>query len=109
MLSQDQQDFLEQNRPHYDTLIKADFLTNLGYQVKEELLNTARVFAPAYQANLWCGPCVCDLVKFVYTQYDKWLLAQPKELPADVQRATFPKHDKPEIAKKKRKNPNKNG
>jgi hypothetical protein len=89
MLSNEQQQFLNDNRPHYETLVRADFLTNIGYDVKNGLLNIARVFDPGYQANLWCGPCVCDLVKYAYTQYDKWLLEQPHK-------ATFPKHDEPE-------------
>lgn len=74
-----QQAFMLANRPHYDTLIKADFLTNIGGDVKNGLLDVARIFAPAYMANLWCGPCVCDLVKFAYTQYDKWLATKPAE------------------------------
>lgn len=85
---------MEANRPHYDTLVKAQFLTNIDYPTKEGMLNVARTFAPAYQANLWCSPCVCDLFKFAYVQYDKW-----RE--HNVQHATFPKQDEP--AKEKRK------
>jgi hypothetical protein len=102
MINQQQKDFMEANRPHYQTLIQAEFLTNIGYDVKEGLLNIARIFAPGYQANLWCGPCVCDLVKYAYTQYDKWVAEQVIEEIVEpvidepiIKKATFPKHDKP--------------
>lgn len=99
MLTPTQKQFLENTRPHYTTLVQAGFLQNIGQQEKDGLLEIARVFAPGYQANLWCSPCVCDLVKYVYTQYDKL----PKELPPDVQYAGFPKQDEPVKAKRGRK------
>lgn len=71
VLSPEQIQFLEVNRPHYNTLVQAGFLTNIGYDVKEGMLEAARVFNTGYQANLWCGPCVCELVTYVYTQLDK--------------------------------------
>lgn len=77
MITPQQITFMEQNRPHYDTLIRAQFLTNIGYDIKEGMLNMARTFAPAYQANLWCSPCVCELVKFAYIQFDKWIVDNP--------------------------------
>lgn len=106
MITEQQKQFMEDNRPHYDTLIRADFLTNIGQDVKNGLLEVARVFAPAYQANLWCGPCVCELVKYAYTQYDKWVSEQPKEDIKEVEapvimKATFPKQDKPKTAVKR--------
>jgi hypothetical protein len=79
--------FMEANRPHYNTLVQAQFLTNIGYDIKEGILNIARKFDPGYMANLWCSPCVCDLVKYAYVQFDKW-----KE--QNVQHATFPVNDK---------------
>lgn len=94
VLSDEQIQFLNENEPHYKTLVQAGFLTNIGYQVKEGLLNIARVFSPGYQANLWCGPCVCEMVTYVYVQYEKWLLDQPHA-------ATFPKQEKVKKAKNK--------
>lgn len=83
-LSNSQQYFLNQNRAHYDTLVKAQFLTNIDYGVKNGLMEVARVFSPGYAANLWCGPCVVELVRFVYIQYDKWLIDN------NIHPATFP-------------------
>lgn len=79
MLSPEQQYFLNHNRPHYNTLLQAQFMTNLDYGVKNGLMEVARVFSPGYQANLWCGPCVMELVRFVYVQYDKWLIDNQPE------------------------------
>jgi len=98
--------FMEHNRPHYDTLVRAQFLTNVDYPTKEGMLNVARVFAPAYQANLWCSPCVCDLFKFAYVQYDKWRKEQYVNSAIEntvcvIKHAAFPKQDEP--VKEKRK------
>lgn len=87
-LTPEQREFIEHNRPHYDTLIRAEFLTNISQQVKDGMLDVARIFSPGMVVNLWCGSCICDLVRYVYTQVDKL----PKE---DVHFATFPKHDEP--------------
>lgn len=46
-------------------------MTNIDYSVKAGLLEVAQVFSPGYNATLWCSPCVAELVRFVYTQYDK--------------------------------------
>lgn len=108
MITDQQKQFMADNRPHYETLVRADFLTNIGQDVKTGLLDVARVFAPAYQANLWCGPCVCDLVKFAFVQYDKWVNEHPvedvKEVEAPViMKASFPKHDEPKKRGRKAK------
>lgn len=84
VLSTSQQHFINQNRAHYDTLLKAQFLTNIDYGVKNGLMEVAQVFQPGYKANLWCGACVVELVKFVYTNYDKWLIEN------NIHPATFP-------------------
>lgn len=108
MMTDQQKQFMADNRPHYETLIRADFLTNIGQDVKTGLLDVARVFAPAMQANLWCGPCVCDLVKFAYTQYDKWAVEELNkaiiESPKDViQFTSFPKQNEPKKRGRKAK------
>lgn len=89
MISPEQITFMEHNRPHYDTLIRAQFLTNIGYDIKQGMLDLAREFAPGYMVNLWCPPCVCELVKYAYTQFDKWKLE-------NVKAETFPLQE-PEI------------
>lgn len=83
-LTASQQHFLNHNRPHYDTLVKADFITNIDYSIKNGLVEVAQVFQPGYNTNLWCGPCVVQLVKFVYTRYDQWLIDH------NIHPATFP-------------------
>lgn len=108
MITDQQKQFMADNRPHYETLVRADFLTNIGQDIKSGLLDVARVFAPAYQANLWCGPCVCELVKYAYTQYDKWVNEQPNEDVKEVEapvimKSTFPKQDEPKKRGRKAK------
>lgn len=113
-LTPEQRQFIEHNRPHYDTLIRAEFLTNMSNQVKDGLLEIAHIFSPGMAVNLWCGTCVCDLIKYVYTQVDKlpkWVDEVEKEQivkhdrmgedlimsgSPNVHFATFPKHDEPE-------------
>ena len=64
--------FLEENRHHYDLLIRAGYVKHVDNAFKEKLLQVIRTeFQPAYNANLWCGPCVMDMINFAWTQYDK--------------------------------------
>lgn len=64
------------------------------------MLDVARVFSPGMVVNLWCGSCLCDLVKYVYTQVDKMENHEPTN---DVHFATFPKHDEPKKRGRKKK------
>lgn len=66
--------FLDDNRRHYDTLVQAQFVQHLDAATRDRLLQVVQEeFAPGYQANLWCGTCVADLLKFTYQRYDEWL------------------------------------
>lgn len=96
--------FIEANRQHYRTITQAGFVADLDGVVKTKMLDIIkRNFAPAYLTNLWCSPCVVDMIKYLYEQYD----AMPKEEPAKeveapkqaeltIKKETFPKHDEPE-------------
>lgn len=87
MISQDDKDFIEANRGHYNTAVNAGYIQDLGQDIKMRMVDIIkRYFAPAYLANLWCGPCIMDMVKYLYTQYD----AMPV-----IKKETFPKHDEP--------------
>lgn len=92
MISQEDKDFLEANRGHYNTAVNAGFIQDLGQDIKSRMVDIIkRYFAPAYLTNLWCGPCIIDMVKYLYTQYD----AMPV-----IKHETFPKHDEPVIIDK---------
>jgi hypothetical protein len=32
---------------------------------------------PGYHTDLWCPPCISDMVKKLYRLYDEWLAKQP--------------------------------
>lgn len=72
--------FLEDNRHHYDTLRNAFYIRHLNAGEREGMVRVmGEEFAPGYTADLWCSPCVADMVTLLYTRYDAWLAAQPKE------------------------------
>jgi len=70
--------FLEANRHHYDLLIRAQYVKHLDYATREGLLKAAQEFSPGYNANLWCGDCVADMLRRVYEWYDEWKIKSPQ-------------------------------
>lgn len=91
--------FLEENRHHYDTLVKAFYLRSLSGETRSKMQQVmSEEFQPGYSTDLWCGTCVTEMVRSLYTHYDNWLGAQPKEVPAVVEpesiKANFPSHKK---------------
>jgi len=103
--------FIEKHRNHWITLRDAFYLRSLDGGTRSEMQRIlGEEFAPGYNTDLWCGPCVTDMVKLLYTNYERWLAAnpdpvdppQPETMPAEVVPeepgqpikvpATFPKH-----------------
>jgi hypothetical protein len=79
--------FLNDNRRHHETLIKAFYLRSLSSEVRTRMQEIIRQeWEPGYHTDLWCGPCVSDMVKKVYQHYDEWLKQQQ---PVTMQ-ANFP-------------------
>ena len=67
-------DFLEENRHHYDTLVKAGFVQHLDYPTRERILAIIHEeFNPGYIGQLWCQSCVADMITYCYKQYLKYL------------------------------------
>lgn len=65
--------FLDDNRPHYETLVQAGFMS-LEHHVKAQMLNVMREeFEPSYHTTLWCGKCVMEMVMLLYRRYDEYL------------------------------------
>jgi hypothetical protein len=76
--------FLNDNRHHYDTLIKAFYLRSLSAEVRTRMQEIIRQeWEPGYHTDLWCGPCVSDMVKKLYRLYDEWLKQQPVTVQAN--------------------------
>lgn len=105
MTPEDKQ-FLEDNRHHHETLVKAFYLRSLSGETRSRMQDIIRKYwQPMYNTDLWCGPCIAEMIKLVYRLYDDWLAAQPKEEikeepkepePAKPQvvKAVFPSHKK---------------
>jgi hypothetical protein len=105
---------LEKHYHHWITLRDGQYLRGLNIHEREDMLRVLREeFWPGYTYDEWCGSCVADMVKEVYSRYDKWKAEQPKEEPVFISEeeilkahqvpieifgvaATFPAHDKPE-------------
>jgi hypothetical protein len=76
--------FLNDNRHHHDTLIKAFFMRSLSAEVRTRMQDIIRQeWEPGYHTDLWCGPCVSEMVKKLYRHYDEWLKQQPVTVQAN--------------------------
>ena len=70
--------FLEANYHHWITLRDAFYLRGLNGQEREGMQRVmAEEFQPGYTCDLWCPSCCMDMVKALYTRYDKWKSKQP--------------------------------
>lgn len=66
--------FLNDNRYHYDTLMKAFYLRSLSADTRTRMQEIiGKYWQPGYHTDLWCGPCVSEMVKKVYGLYDEWI------------------------------------
>ncbi len=102
-MKQDNIEFLEAQRHHYNTLVNAGYVQHLDQATRQRILDIIHEeFNPGYIASLWCQSCIADMLKYCYVQYDKWIAAQPavevvQEPVAerDHVRMTFPIQDEP--------------
>lgn len=66
--------FLNDNRHHHTTLVKAFYLRSLSAEVRTRMQQIiADEFQKGYSTDLWCGPCVTDMVLKLYKHYDEWI------------------------------------
>jgi len=64
----------EDNRKHHDTLVKAGYLKHLSGLDRSNLVKAmSEEFQPGYTADLWCPPCVSNMILQVYRRYDQFL------------------------------------
>lgn len=69
--------FLEANRHHWITLRDAQYCRHMDGNTREGMRRVmAEEFQPGYSADLWCPPCVVEMVKSLYRHYDDWLARQ---------------------------------
>lgn len=65
-------EILERHREHWDTLTQAGYIRNLDEPVKKQLQQVYWEAVGPQRFTLWCGDCVADLVRQLYTQYEQW-------------------------------------
>ena len=72
--------FLNENRFHYDLLVRAGIVKHLDSSVREGLIRVIREeFDSRYISNIWCSECVTSTLRFAYEQYDQYLSKQVVE------------------------------
>lgn len=66
--------FLNDNREHHNTLVNAGYLRCLSGETRQRMQDIIREnWEPTYYTDLWCGPCVSDMLLKLYRLYDEWI------------------------------------
>lgn len=66
--------FLEENKHFWDTLKNAGYLKGISAHVKNEMLRVYREeWYPRYLTDLFCPPCIADMIRKTYSQYELYL------------------------------------
>jgi hypothetical protein len=74
MITPDDIQFLNDNRTHYDTLVNAGYLRGLSGETRQRMQDIIRRYwEGGYHTDLWCPPCISDMVKKLYRLYDEWI------------------------------------
>jgi len=80
--------FLQDNRHHWTALRDAQYLRHLDGNTRSEMQRVmAEEFRPGYTTDLWCSPCVSEMVTSLYREFEKWEAAQvptPEPISMDV-------------------------
>jgi len=78
-------EFLYKHKVMYNNFKSSGVIAHLPVEDAKVFLEIAKTFQPEYNASLWCGDCVMDMVSFVYTQASKLPKEEPKIEPIEVQ------------------------
>jgi len=69
--------FLEDNRHHWITLRDAKYLRHLDGNTRSRMVQVmSEEFQPGYTADLWCAPCVSEMITTLYQRFEQWEAAQ---------------------------------
>lgn len=80
-------EFLESTYHHWVTLRDAQYMRGLNAHERDGMIRVMREeFQPGYSCDLWCPPCVSNMVTLLFRLYDEWKVKQPVK-------ANFPKHE----------------
>lgn len=74
-MTKEQIEFLYNHKVMYNNFKSSGVIAHLPIEDAKVFLEIAKTFQPEYNASLWCGDCVMEMVSFVYTQAGK----QPNE------------------------------
>lgn len=84
--------FLEENKRHWITLRDAQYMNGLNSHEREGMQRVmSEEFQPGYSTDLWCPPCVSEMVTKLYTNYERWQEENKKKDEIKVT-ASFPSH-----------------
>jgi hypothetical protein len=73
--------FLEDNRQHWITLRDAFYLRGLDGNTRSRMMQVmAEEFRPGYTADLWCPPCVSEMITTLYRHFEAWEAAQAEAM-----------------------------
>jgi hypothetical protein len=65
---------LDAARHHYTTIVQAEFCRNLSGQEREDIQRViGEEFQRGYVTDLWCTPCVFNMIILAFQYYDKFL------------------------------------
>lgn len=73
-MTPDDKQFLDDNRGHHDTLVNAGYLRGLSGETRGRMQEIiGKYWQPGYHTDLFCPPCVCDMLNKLYRHYDEYL------------------------------------
>lgn len=81
-MSPDNKKFLEDNEHIWITLRDPGYMMGLDGATRSAMARIiCEEFQPGYATDMWCPPCVADMVTLLYRHYNAWKEKQAKEIP----------------------------
>lgn len=77
---------LEKHRHYWDSLRTVGFMRNLDKPVFDELQQVHNEAIAVQHFTHWCGECVADMVRILYTQFDKQQVVPAEAAPAEPEK-----------------------
>lgn len=79
-MKQENRQIFEENLQHYWTLERAGYMVHLSNRDRSNLVRAmSEEFQPGYTADLWCPPCVANMMRQVYRRYLAWKDEEQKQ------------------------------
>lgn len=93
-MTTEQIQFLEANKHYWTTYQRDKVVKHYDIQLRKELFKIARVFDPKANYCLHCSDDAVNMLKYVYTQYEKMEKKQEGNTQEEgVMKMTFPKEE----------------